>query len=177
MTPTPQIPAALKIVQERLGQLAGLLAFVASFALVALVVVTIISVFWRYVLRDPIFGIEDLSTMLLAVVVAGAIAAGGLRGSHINVDLISFIASKRFTRFSDALVQFLGAAISGFAAYALLVKGSCGTACGNFTPNLEIIHQPFYYLLALAIGVYSIMLTVQFIIGIIHFGDIADRSS
>ncbi len=42
--------------------------------MVFLVGLTVVSVFWRYLLNDPIFGITDLSRMSLAVIVAGALA-------------------------------------------------------------------------------------------------------
>ncbi|NOZ32477.1 MAG: TRAP transporter small permease [Alphaproteobacteria bacterium] len=162
---------AFATLEEWLGHLARLLAVISSVSLVALALVTGVSVIWRYVLRDPIFGIEDVSTVLLAVTVAGAISYGGISGSHVNVNLIGFFVKRRVTRFSDAFVRLLGAAISGFASVALFVKGGCGVPCGDFTPNMAILHQPFYYLLGVALGIYSAVLLVQLAQGLAHFSD------
>jgi TRAP-type C4-dicarboxylate transport system permease small subunit len=157
-----------------LGRLARLMAVISSVSLILLAFVTGVGVIWRYVLRDPIFGIEDISTVLLAVTVAGAIAYGGISGSHVNVNLIGFFVQRKITRFSDALVRGLGAAISGYAGFALLVKGGCGVPCGDFTPNMAILHAPFYYLLGAALFLYGAVLVVQLGRGLAHFSDADD---
>ena len=66
------LPAPLGTVERGLHWIAGLFALAGGLALGVLGAVTGVSVFWRYVLNDPIFGIEDVSTMALTVVVAGA---------------------------------------------------------------------------------------------------------
>jgi len=57
-------------------------AFVAvgGIALAVPLAVTVAEVFWRYALHDSLLWIEDLSTMSLTVVVAGAIAYGAGEG-------------------------------------------------------------------------------------------------
>ena len=152
-----------------LGRLAGLFAVFGAAAVVILVVVTVVAVFWRYVLNDPIFGIEDLSTMALTVVVAGAIAYGATRGAHVSVNVISYFVGRSVTRWTDLAVRLLGTATMGFAAYALAVKGSCGFECGAFTANLFIIHMPFYYTLSLGIAFYALLLAAHLIAGLMHF--------
>ena len=149
--------------------MAGLLAVVGSAAVIVLVAVTVVAVFWRYIHNDPIFGIEDLSTMALTVVVAGSIAYGATRGAHVNVNVIGYVAGRAVTRWTDVAVRLLGIATIGFAAYALAVKGSCGIRCGSFTANLFIVHQPFYYALALGMAFYAGLLAVQLGIGMLHF--------
>ena len=49
----------------------------AGVALAVLVGFTVVAVFWRYALNDPIFGVEDVSTMALTIVVSAAIVAPG----------------------------------------------------------------------------------------------------
>ena len=167
----------LEFFQHWLDRLASAMAFISATAIILLVAVTAVSVFWRYLLRDPIFGIEDISTVLLSIIVAGAIAYGGLKGAHVNVNLISGFAGRGFTRLTDAIVRMLGTGICAFAAYALVIKGSCGTACGNFTPNLAIPHQPFYYLLAAGLLVYAAILLNHLITGLVHFSAGQDPNS
>ena len=53
-----------------LDRVAAFLAFIGGTTVVVLVALTVVSVFWRYVLSDPIFGITDLSRMVLAVIIA-----------------------------------------------------------------------------------------------------------
>lgn len=153
-----------------LGLLSGLLAFFGSIFLVFLVAVTVVAVFARYFLNDPIFGIEDVSSMVLTVVVAASIAYGARHGAHVSVNVVGLFAGRRVTRLTDILVRVFGAIVVGGAAYALFVKGSCGFRCGAFTPNIEIMHQPFYYALSIAMALYALQLVAHLAIGLVHFG-------
>ncbi len=152
--------------ERGLGFVAGLMGALGAVALAALIGVTIVSVFWRYILRDPIFGIEDVSTMALTVFVAGAIAYGAVRGAHVTVDVIRTVANRPVIQVTDALAKLLGAAIAGFATYGLFSKGACGLPCGALTANLGIVHTPFYYVLGAAFGFYALLLAYQFISGL-----------
>lgn len=162
-------PAALARAERGLGIFAGLLAAAGGVALFILAIVTVVSVFWRYVLRDPIFGIEDVSTMAMTVLVAGSIAYGATQGSHVSVNVIKMFAGRPTTRLTDILARVLGIGICGFATYGLFTKGSCGLPCGAITSNLGISHVPFYYVLGTAMGFYTVLLFVHLLIGLAHW--------
>ncbi|MEM5581937.1 MULTISPECIES: TRAP transporter small permease subunit [unclassified Roseibium] len=155
--------------EQGAGRIAGLFAAVGGAALFVLALVTIVSVFWRYVLRDPIFGIEDISTMALSVAVAGAVAYGAHKGAHVSVNVIAMIAGRRVTRVTDAAARVLNTGILGLAAYALFKKGSCGIACGAMTSNLGLLHQPFYYGLVAAMAFYALVQVLHLCIGLAHW--------
>jgi TRAP-type C4-dicarboxylate transport system permease small subunit len=163
-------PKALIWAEEQLGHLAGLFAIGGGIAIVALVGITMVGVFWRYVLNKPIFGIEDVSTMALTIVVAASVAYGAHHRAHVSVNIITMVAGRRFTRITDLLSRGLGVAMLAVATYALVKKGGCGLPCGAITNNLSIVHTPFYYVLALAIGSYALLLMVQLLIGLAHWG-------
>ncbi|WP_424968305.1 TRAP transporter small permease [Dinoroseobacter sp. S375] len=163
------LPAPLGTVERGLHWIAGLFALAGGLALAVLGAVTGVSVFWRYVLRDPIFGIEDISTMALTVVVAGAVAYGAVHQSHVSVNVIKYAGGRGLTRVTDVAARLGGIAICSFAAYGLVTKGSCGMPCGAMTSNLGIIHTPFYYGLAAAMGFYAALLVLHLIIGLLHW--------
>lgn len=160
------LPVVLSSIEKQLGRLAGLLAVLGGLALAALMVMTIVAVFWRYVLNNPIFGIEDVSVMILTVVVAASVAYGAHHQAHVSVDIIEKFFGHRTTRVTDAIARFLGTGIVGTATYALFTKGSCGLPCGAITNNLAIVHTPFFYMLGVAMGSYTLLLGVQFLIGL-----------
>ncbi|WP_282027030.1 TRAP transporter small permease [Limimaricola cinnabarinus] len=149
--------------------LAGLFAVIGGVGLFVLMGITVVSVFWRYALRDPIFGIGDLSSMSLVVVVAAGVAYGAVHGVHISVDLLSAFAGRRIKRVTDLLVRALSVLVCGFAAWALIVKGGCGLPCGAVTQNLNIVHTQFYYLLAAALALTAAYLLYQLIVGLKHW--------
>jgi len=143
-------------------------AFVAvgGIALAVLLGVTVAEVFWRYVMNDPLLWIEDISTMSLTVVVAGAIAYGAGEGSHVCVNLIVRFAGRSVTRITDAVARLLGVGVTATAAYALFAHGSCGLACGAVTGSVSIPHRPFYYALGASLTTYGLLLLTQLLLGL-----------
>lgn len=162
-------PAPLRLMEKGLGILAGLFAVAGGLALLVLAVVTGVSVFYRYILRAPIFGIEDITTMTLTVIVAAAIAWAAVNRGHVSVNIMTMAAGRSVTRIADAIGRLVSCAMLAFASYALFVKGSCGMPCGAMTSNLSIIHTPFYYILGVAMGFYAVLLMTHFLIGLAHW--------
>ena len=73
------------------------IAYIGSLTMVILVCVTGVAVFFRYVVNDPIFGVYDVSEMILLVTVACSIAYGGRRGAHVAVDILGMLGGRRIT--------------------------------------------------------------------------------
>lgn len=166
----PRYDIGKPVVQRVLDRL-GLLFFAAgALGVLVLVILTVIGVFWRYVLRDPIFGLQDLSSMTAAIVAASAVAYGATQNSHITVNIMPQQFGRGVRRFTDIIARGAGAVILTLATWSLIKKGSCGLPCGNITSNLNILHTPFYYVLAGALGFYAIYLVVQLFVGLSHWG-------
>ncbi len=162
-------PAGLKLLEKGLGIVAGLFAIAGGLALLLLTMVTGVSVFYRYVLRAPIFGIEDITTMSLTVIVAAAIAWAAVQKGHVSINVLTMAAGRTVTRITDAIGRLLSCSMVTFAAYALFVKGSCGMPCGAMTSNLSIIHTPFYYVLGFSMAFFAALLLTQLLIGLAHW--------
>lgn len=167
MTQAP-LPPRPKI-QRRLDVFGHFFVVVGALGILALLALTVVGVIWRYALNDPIFGLQDLSALTSSVVVASAVAYGAVSNSHITVNVMPAHFGRRVRRVTDVIVRAAGAAMLATAAYALIKKGSCGLACGNITSNLNILHGPFYYVLAGSLAFFAVYLTVQLIIGVMHW--------
>ncbi|MGI9449100.1 MAG: TRAP transporter small permease [Geminicoccaceae bacterium] len=154
--------------RKTLNLLTGLLAFVGSIGVAALLAVTVLAVVWRYVLKDPIFGIGDLSVLILSVVTAGAIAYGAGTGAHVGVNVIGRVASRAITRWTDALMRMLAASTCALASFAL-IDHACGIEKACITENLSVEHEPFYYVLSLAMALMALTYAAQFLIGLLHW--------
>ena len=152
-------------IERAIDRIAGLFAVAGGLALFMLMAVTVVSVFWRYALRDPISGIEDLSVTSLAVVVAAGVGYGAVHGAHISVNVISSFFGRKATRITDAISRLAGLAICLYATWGLIKKGGCGLPCGAITQNLSILHTPFYYALAAAMGLYAAVLLHRLVVG------------
>jgi len=160
-------------IDTQLGRLAGLFALAGAAGIVVLLGVTIVAVFWRYMLNAPIFGIEDISIVTLTVVAAGSVAYGGRKGAHVSINLLTYFCGRRVTRATDALMRLGVAAISMLAAFALVTK-ACGMEKACITSNLAIEHEPFFYVLAAAMGLYGLNVALHLAIGLAHWNAARD---
>ncbi len=162
-----QTPNALLWADRQLGRLTGLVAIVGALAITGLVGITLVAVIWRYALRDPIFGVSDLSMMTLIIVAGASVCYGARHGSHVSVNVISMAFGRRLTRFTDALMRLLAVIILALAAYALADK-ACGAERACLTNNLFIEHRPFYYFLSFTMGLFTAHMLLTLLIGLWH---------
>lgn len=168
----PKSGRALTLVDRAVGGLAR----VGSVTMVALVVLTGIGVFFRYVVNDPINGLGDILSLTLSVTVACSLAYGGRVGAHVAVDVLGMVGGRKVTRWTDVLVRILGIFIVYTAVYALIKNGLCGILCGYLTSSLAIPHEPFYYFLAFGLSAYGVVLVAELIAGLLHFSRDIDPS-
>ena len=141
-------------------------AIAGGVALLLLVGITVADVVARHLIGVSLLGAEDLATMSLTVLVAGAVVCAATEGRHVSVDLIGHFGGSRFTRASDFVARALGVAATAAAALALFAKGGCGQECGDVTGSLAIAHTPFYYALGVSMATYSLLLVSRLIRGV-----------
>lgn len=163
---------ALTQIERALAVFAALFAVLGGLALVMLCGVTVVSVFYRYALNAPIFGVEDVSTMTLTVLVACSIVWAANQRGHVAVNILPIFMNRNLSRVTDAVARLLSAGVLTVAGYALFKKGGCGMPCGAITSNMSIVHTPFYYVLGAAMLVFAAMVAVQLAIGMIHWSGI-----
>lgn len=156
-------------VQSALDRLASLFLGAGAIGVTFLMLLTVVGVFWRYILRDPIFGVQDVSSMTAAVVAACAVAYGATQNSHITVNIMPKLFGRGVRRYTDVFARGAGAVVLAVSAKALVKKGTCGLPCGNVTGNLSLPHGPFYYVLAAALGFFAMYLFVQLLVGVAHW--------
>ena len=163
----------LRWLDKQLGYLTGLFAIIGALGTVMLMGIILTAVFWRYFLNDPIFGIDDLSVLALAVVAAASVIYGARNNAHVSVNVINMFFGRKVTRVTDLIMRALSLFILALAAFALFNK-ACGFEKACITENLSIEHRPFFYVLGAAMILYFVHIFIQFIIGIIHFNDDED---
>ena len=155
-----------------LARAVDLAAVAGCAALVVLVLVTVVAVVARYLFNDPIFGITDVSRMVMIITVACAIAYGGRTGAHVAVDIISNKAGRKVTRWTDLFVRLLGIVVTACTAYALFIQSLCGIECGHIAPNLSVSYAPYSLVLTIALALYSLTLLWDLLHGLTHFADL-----
>lgn len=163
--------AQTSIADKFIGLAAGGFAVVGGVGIVVLMLITLVGVFWRYALNNPIFGIGDLSVMTLTIVAASAVAFGATKQAHVSVNIITIFFGRNVTRFTDAAMRLAAILITGLAAYALFTK-ACGFEKACITENLSLEHRNFYWFLGIGMAFYMLVFITQLVIGLRHFNGV-----
>lgn len=98
--------------------LIGLSAGIGALALIAEVVLILIDVIGR-AFGSPLFGSQDMITMILVLLVFGGMAMCDRQGGHISVDLLERKFPPALNRAIDIFSALLGAVIFVFIAWAI----------------------------------------------------------
>lgn len=112
----------------------------------------------RKVLNAPVRGAEDLMILSLVILVAVAIPFGGRCGAHIEIEVLESRMSAGFARWSMFALRLVGGGLMLLMAYELVEAGKKATKFGETTQQLLISYEPFYFLLALCVAVYALVL-------------------
>jgi len=130
------------------------LAFMTVFSFVNVVIM-------RKTLNSPIQGAEDLLALSLVVIVALSVPFGARTGAHIEIEVLESRMSKAFAKWSMIFVKLLGVALLATMSWRLWESGTKAVKFGETTQQLLISFEPFYYLLAISIGLYALILVLD----------------
>ena len=131
--------------------------------LIGLALVTVIAVIFRYAFNSPIFGADDFNQMLLMGTVACGIGYSGRKGGQVVVEILSVISGQKVMRWTDIFAKLLGVLMLSVLVWVLIESGINAAEYGETTRSLEITLQPFFWLLAVGIALYCIVLFVEMI--------------
>lgn len=130
------------------------LAFMTAFSVVNVLIM-------RKALNSPIQGAEDLLALSLVVIVALSVPFGARTGAHIEIEVLESRMSKAFAKWSMIAVKCLGIALLTTMSWRLWEAGTKAVKFGETTQQLLISYEPFYYLLSVAIAIYSLVLVLD----------------
>lgn len=138
--------------------------YAGGLSVIALAVLTVVAVVFRYVFNSPIFGADDFNQIFLVSTVAFSIAYSGRKGGQVVVEILSFVTSPKITRWTDIIVKFIGAIMMVILVWKLIENGINAAEYGETTRSLEITLQPFFWVLAFGMALYGIVLVFEFIV-------------
>ena len=154
-------PSRAQKVVNFIGRLTNTVGIIV---LVAMMLLTGIDVFLRYVFNRPILGSVEITELLMVVLSFMAIVWCTSAKLHIKVDLLSNRLSDTTKIVSDIIFYFLYLALIGFITWrsfleALSVRPT-DVYGGARSSILDILHYPFYLLIAVAGGLISLILLI-----------------
>ena len=137
--------------------------YAGGIALIALGILIVMAVIFRYVFNSPIFGTDDFNQIFLMATVAFSVAYSGRKGGQVIVEILSLVTGPRFTRWTEVFVKILGTFMMCILVWVLIESGINAAEYGETTRSLEITLQPFFWILAFGMGLYGIVLLVELI--------------
>lgn len=115
----------------------------------------------RKALNAPITGAEDILILVLVAIVALSIPLGARTGAHIEIEVFESRMSVWFAKWSMIVMKLLGIALLLTMAWRTWHAGQSASRFGETTQQLLLSYEPFYYLLAVSVGVYALVLILD----------------
>lgn len=132
-----------------LGQRVAFLA-VASLLLVALA--TVVDVILRNFVGVALYGLNEVSALLVAAAAATCLPYGLSNGAALNVDLVSNLLNDRGKTWLGCLGSFLAAVFFGMLAWRVWMTAGEMADSGQTTVMTGLPQAPFFRVVAAAIG-------------------------
>lgn len=150
-------------VLRRIDKVLGFIAlFGGGLTLLFLMALSVFNVLvMRKALNAPIKGAEDILVLALVLLVALAIPFGARTGAHIEIEVLEPFMSRAFTRISLFAMKGLGVIVLAVMSWRLSAAGTNAAQFGESSQTLLISLAPFYHLLAVAVGIYCVVLILE----------------
>lgn len=156
---TPDLPGIIRVLDRVLTWISlicggATLAFMTFFSVWNVLIM-------RKALNAPIIGAEDLLILVLVAIVALSIPLGARSGAHIEIEVFESRMSAAFAKWSMIVIKLLGMALLLVMAWRLWHAGVSAAKFGETTQQLLISYEPFYYLLAVSVALYAVVLALD----------------
>lgn len=117
----------------------------------------------RKALNSPIVGAEDILILLLVVIVALSVPLGARTGAHIEIEILESRMSAGFAKWSMIAMKLMGVALLLTMSWCLYHAGLSAVRFGETTQQLLISYEPFYYLLAVSMCIYAVVIILDIV--------------
>lgn len=130
----------------------------AAFCLLGMAFITGADVVSRGAFNSPIFGTEEIVSVLAVLTVAFSMPYAHSQGSHIGVDLLMSRFSRLLRRCIDAFMLAVSGALFAVASWRTVLLGNGYRESGQVSMNLELPLEYVAYALALGFAVFALFL-------------------
>jgi TRAP-type C4-dicarboxylate transport system permease small subunit len=128
----------------RVGQVPALLAVGAGICLVAMVAVVALGVILRYVVGNPIMGVNEIVQLIAVALAMLALPYCTSSGTHVSVDLFDRPLGRWGRLFGDLLSRCLSVVALFFLCRQAWTKAAKAVEFGDVTNMLQLPLWPIY---------------------------------
>ena len=146
-----------KKIEKKVGKFTKIICYISFAGIIAIVLLNVADVFLAKVYK-PILGTYEITQRLLLCTVFASFAYAQTKKSHINMTILieRFPRAVRFTLFT--ITSILSVFAAGALTYAAFYQGGVSMGIGAATEVLYIPLYPFFYIQALAMAAFVVVL-------------------
>ncbi|WP_150522510.1 TRAP transporter small permease [Roseibium sediminis] len=130
----------------------------AAVLLFAMMLLTFVDVWGRYIFNSPLPGAFEITELMMAALIFAGLPLVTAAGEHVSVDLLDFSLPKMLRQVRDSLIHLLCAIMLGFLSYRLWIKAAEQAGYGDQTAVLLIPIAPVTYFMSLSTAVSGVAL-------------------
>ena len=123
---------------------------VMALFLLAMVALTFADVVGRRLVGKPIYGANDITEHLMALVVFAGLPLVTAAGAHLTIDLLDKLVSQPWMAWWRVLVSVLVTLVLGVIAWLFVKHGLNASRISEVSQALRVPRAPLYYFMALS---------------------------
>lgn len=128
--------------------------------LLGMVALTFLDVVGRRLIGKPIYGANDITEHLMALVVFAGLPLVTAAGAHLTVDLLDKLVSRPWMAPWRAFIAVLTAVVFGLIAWLFVKHGLNASKILEVSQALRIPRAPLYFFMAFSTGLSALSAAV-----------------
>ncbi len=130
-------------------------------SLSAMILLTTVNVFGRYILKQPLLGEYDMVELGMAIFGGVAMLIAAIQRHHVSVDVLLVRLSRRLQLALGSIAFVLGFVTWGLLAYQAFLDGLDSLENGSCSATLRIPQGPFKIVLSISLFLFCLTLLTQ----------------
>lgn len=122
--------------------------YLLMFSLLMMVLINFVDVSGRHLFNHPIFGIQDLTEHLMALVVFCGLPLVTMAGTHLTVDLFDKFTQSPRMQWWKHVINLLMVVILCLIAWTFIQSALEAQSIADVSPELRLPRAPLYFLMA-----------------------------
>jgi TRAP-type C4-dicarboxylate transport system permease small subunit len=123
---------------------------VMALFLLSMVALTFADVIGRRLIGKPIYGANDITEHLMALVVFAGLPLVTAAGAHLTIDLLDKLVSQPWMAWWRVLISILVTAVLAVIAWLFVKHGLNASRISEVSQALRIPRSPLYFFMALS---------------------------
>ena len=138
-------------------------AILGGLILMAVMLLVSTTVFFRYVLNQPILGDQELVEMGMPLVVMAAMPFAALQGAHIRVDVLDRAIGEKGRFWGDVFARSVSCIVLALLVRKTFAKALDAHKYNDVTNMIEIPVSIAYAAITIGMGLFAVVLAAQLI--------------